>query len=244
MDRIPLAAAPGLLRTSLVGAMTLNLPLFFQNQPVDDGNAATGNTITATATSLAELMSLNFTHLTLNTDRPDLAAVIANNFNLTTVLRALAAQFDFVFQKLDGAIDKFLNFELPLVGVRLHDLPAFGFLDDLTSTASSALNGAVAGSFTPASLRTDLENALKNIFPGAAVALQSLNNDVQFHVSLGGTVHDTVAMDADLGFPALGLDVSAGVNVALDWSVAFTLGANLTDGATSKFPPRRNCIWR
>ncbi len=162
---------------------------------------------------------------------PNLDALL-NSVDLLTVLRGLGHQFDFVFEKLDRALDKFLSFELPLVGVRLDELPAFGFFDDLVSVGSSALSGELDGSFTFASVRSSLATALQGLFAGSQVTQFPLSptNQVEYTVTIGDTITQTIPMKKNLGFAALDLDIAAGVDVTFHWAFSFTMGANLTDG--------------
>ena len=217
------AALLNQLRVGLVGGLNVNLPLKFPDV------ATSIDALSVQVPNLAELLQGNTTHVSATA--PDLNALL-NSVDLLTVLRGLGHQFDFVFEKLDNAVDKFLNFELPLVGVRLNELPAFGFLNDLASVGSSALSGQLQGNFTFASIRQSLQTALNNTFSGAQVTQfpASPTSEVKYAISLGSTITTTLAMDSDLGLAALGLNVSAGVQVALTWSFQFTIGANLTDG--------------
>ncbi len=216
------------LEVDLTGGLNLDLPLKFPT-PGDDIGSLTVS-VPDLKQLLTEILAGQVNSGTVTVSAPDLNSLIGS-LDLQTVLKALVQQFDFLFDKLDGALDKVLDFQLPLVGVRLNQLPAFGFLDDLASVGSSALSGELNGSYTFESVRSALENALAGMFPGATVGL-NLNgsNEVTYSVSVGDTISETLPLDADLGFGALGLDVSAGLDVDFDWSFNFTIGANLTDG--------------
>ena len=117
---------------------------------------------------------------------------------------------------------------MPLVGLRLNELPAFGFFDTLVSSGLSGLSGLSGGSYTFSSVRSSLETALVAAFPGATVLLdQSVPDEVKYVVHVGSTINQTVPLQSDLGFAALALDIDTSLNVAFDWSADFTIGATL-----------------
>ncbi|HEY6565037.1 MAG TPA: hypothetical protein VIY86_11105, partial [Pirellulaceae bacterium] len=225
------------LTVGVTGGMQLSLPLFFPNPttPLDDGVPGTGHIITLTIPNLETLLTGLFSGnippgaVTINADAPDLVAA-AGNLDLNQILLALVDQFDFIFRKLDGALDKVLGYELPLVGVKLRDLPAFGSISDFVGTGSSALSGALTGTYTPETVRAALQNALNGIIPASSVVLNLTSGQALFHVVLGDAIHETVPLDADIGFAALGLDIDADLNVDFNWSIDFTMGASLNDG--------------
>ena len=111
--------------------------------------------------------------------------------------------------------------------MRLDELPAFSFLDDLAGVGSAALSGELEGSFTFQSVQQSLQAALVQAFPGASVLLELAGGEVKYRISLGDTINTTLPLDADLGFPALGLSIDAGLDVAFSWGFDFTIGASL-----------------
>ncbi len=223
------------LNMNLIGGFQLQLPLFFPSPttPLDDGVPNTGNTLTLTVTNLSQLLNGLVTGnvpsgtVTVNPDRPDLAAAISN-LDLLTILKSMFDGFDFVFQRLDSALDSVLNKQLPLIGLRLNQIPAFSFFDTLVSSGLSGLSGLSSPGFTFGSVRTSLQNALAGAFPGATVTLdQSIPNEVKYVVAVGSTINQTIPLQRDLGFSALGLDINTSLNVGFQWSANFTIGANL-----------------
>ena len=223
------------LNMDLTGGFQLQLPLFFPNPttPLDDGVPNTGNTLTLTVTNLSQLLNGLVTGnvpagtVTVNPDRPDLAAAISN-LDLLTILKSMFDGFDFVFQRLDSALDSVLNKQLPLIGLRLNQVPAFSFFDTLVSSGLAGLSSLNSPGFTFGSVRTSLQNALAGAFPGATVSLdQSIPNEVKYVVAVGSTINQTIPLQRDLGFSALGLDINTSLNVGFQWSANFTIGANL-----------------
>ncbi len=237
-QRMYLSDIPGMLNQlniGLTGGFQLQLPLFFPNAatPLDDGVPGTGNTISLTVTNLQQLLtglvsgSVPPGTVTVNSDAPDLAAAVGN-LDLLTVLRSMLDGFDFVFERLDGALDRVLNTKLPLVGLRLNELPAFGFFDTVVSSGLTGLGSLNGGSYTFDSVRSSLQSALSGAFPGATVNLdQSVPNEVKYVVSVGSTINQNIPLQRDLGFAALGLDINTSLNVSFQWSLNFGIGANL-----------------
>ena len=93
--------------------------------------------------------------------------------------------------------------------------------------ARAALSGELEGEFTFQSVQQTLQAALVQIFPGASVLLDLAGGEVKYHVALGSTINTTLPLDADLGFPALGLSIDAGLDLAFNWGFDFTIGASL-----------------
>jgi hypothetical protein len=224
-----IASVLGQLNLDLNGALNVTLPLNFPNPTTPIGNLAVQ--VPDLERLLNELRAGSLTPGTVSVTSPDLNALI-NSVDLLTVLRGLSDQFDFLFEKINGTLDTAFDFELPLVGISLNDVPAIGFIDNLIAAGTQALSGVLAGTFTFDTVRDAIDNRLKSTFPGASVIVTKVQTaqEVRYRVQVADSITQNLSLDADLGLPALGFDVDADLSLDLDWAIDFTMGANRTQG--------------
>jgi hypothetical protein len=217
------------VNVDLNGGLNVTLPLHFPNPTTPIGSLSVQ--IPDLERLLNELRTGPLTPGTVTVAAPDLNALI-DSVDLLTVLRGLSDQFDFLFEKVNGALDTAFDFELPLVGLSLNDVPAIGFIDNLIAVGTQTLSGALAGTFTFDTVRDAIENGLESAFPSASVTVTKvqLAQEVRYRVQIADSIAQNLALDADLGLPALVFDVDADLSLEVAWSIDFTMGASLSQG--------------
>ncbi|MEZ6098533.1 MAG: S8 family serine peptidase [Pirellulaceae bacterium] len=219
------------IQVQLDAGVDLLLPLFFPDEstPFDDGNSQTTNEFRVTVPDLAEVLAGNTSNVEIS-NPPDFAAV-AGNIDLRDALRLLLSGIQRVFPGIARTVDGVLERPLPLIGSSLAELSSFdfvgGFLPSLENGLELAFDSVVAPQFTD--IRDVLNNALASLLQ-QPVTFASTAQEVVYQIHLGDQISETIPIKADLGLPALGLDVDADVNVDFTWSLNLGLGVSLAEG--------------
>ncbi|MEO1134473.1 MAG: Calx-beta domain-containing protein, partial [Cyanobacteria bacterium J06639_1] len=129
-----------------------------------------------------------------------------------------------------------LAVDLPIMGLLGDSAP--GFIDSFKNEIVNAV--ATAKELTPESLQELLQGKLREIFPAteggagpkANVSIDSIStSEVSFNINIGETYElADFSLDADLGLPALGIEIDGRARSQFNYGLNLTFGINKNFG--------------
>jgi Ca2+-binding RTX toxin-like protein len=242
---------------NFIGVITATLPVFFP----DDSTYLGDIILDISGPNALVLQSPTFALpnwddvLTL----PDFSFIDLSQLNPFSSIPLLLDTLDFFLAGLQDILDgEVFGIQLPLLGDKLsagadfiEDVrrsiiePIRQFVEQAPEVAEelvTALLEALLGDGSEdvqvagQSLKDFL--GLENEFPGLGLlsdAIETfedaLNDEYIWRISLGDTYRPPVDVAFDLGFPALGLSMDAGLDIEITWNLAIGLGISRSNGA-------------
>ncbi|MCC7333449.1 MAG: right-handed parallel beta-helix repeat-containing protein [Pirellulaceae bacterium] len=241
------AGTPSLppLSVDVIAGLNVNLPMFFpdEDSPVNQSDPSMPAGVVAQVQSLADLFDGDTSEPNVVLEVPDFATLLAN-LELSDALGLVVDGINLIFPGISDALSAIFDEPLPLIGTSLSELVATDvvatFLDALTADLEASLNDSATAA-SAAALRTVLEDSLSDVLFVDAGGNRSdvemtpadpndIEDEVVYRLHLGKTISRSIPVRADLGLPALGLDVDANLDVQLTWEIEIGIGVSKNDG--------------